>query len=126
MTGSYHSCLQWTKGFVKQSLLKESSIPDQVKSLFEKLCVEEMSHSVKVEDKKAAREAYVRSHNPEDDTLCQLRSMSLGLNRGRMTTNPVVGKLLTFLCKSINAKKVIDIGVFAGCSSFALFQREGR
>ncbi len=37
-----------------------------------------------------------------------------------MTTNPVVGKLLTFLCKSINAKKVIDIGVFAGCSSFSM------
>ncbi len=72
------------------------------------------------EDKKAAREAYVRSHNPEDDTLCQLRKMSVGLDGGRMATNPVTGKLLTFLCKSINAKKVIDIGVFTGCSSFAM------
>ena len=36
-------------------------------------------------------------------------------------TSPIeVGKLLTILVKSLNSKKVIDIGVFTGCSAFAM------
>ena len=30
------------------------------------------------------------------------------------------GKLLTFLCRNLNAKKVFDIGVFTGCSAYCM------
>ena len=37
-----------------------------------------------------------------------------------MTSKAESGKLLTLLCRSIKAKKVLDVGVFTGCSSFAM------
>ena len=37
-----------------------------------------------------------------------------------MTTAVEVGKLLTILTRALNAKKIIDIGVFTGCSAFAM------
>lgn len=63
---------------------------------------------------------YLKNHNVEDHTLSQLREMSVAHRRGDMTTGVQTEKLLTFLCRSIKAKKVLDIGVFTGCSSFAM------
>lgn len=63
---------------------------------------------------------YMRSHNTENATLSQLRELSVAHRDGGMTTGVESGKLLTFLCRSIQAKKVLDIGVFTGCSSFAM------
>ena len=63
---------------------------------------------------------YVTSHNTENAVLRQLREFSIGHSRGRMTTSTEVGNLLTILVRSLNARKVLDIGVFTGCSSFAL------
>ena len=63
---------------------------------------------------------YVNSHNPENQVLSQLRSVSVQHQWGRMTSGQDVGKLLTVLAKSVNARKMIDIGVFTGCSAFAL------
>ena len=63
---------------------------------------------------------YLKSHNVEDATLSQLRAISVSHRRGRMTTCIETGKLLTILCRGLNARKVIDIGVFTGCSSVAM------
>ena len=63
---------------------------------------------------------YVNSHNIEDAALTQLRAMSLSHQRGRMTTGVQTGKLLMVLCRAVNARKTIDIGVFTGCSSVAM------
>ena len=63
---------------------------------------------------------YVNSHNPENQLLSQLRSVSAQHQGGSMTTGQDVGRLLTVLTKSVNARKVLDIGVFTGCSAFAL------
>ena len=37
-----------------------------------------------------------------------------------MTSDIETGKLLTLLCRTVSAKKVLDIGVFMGCSAFSL------
>ena len=63
---------------------------------------------------------YVNSHNVEDATLSQLRAMSLSHRRGRMTTGIETGKLLAILCRAVNARKTLDIGVFTGCSTVAM------
>ena len=62
----------------------------------------------------------MRSHNLEDQTLTELREMSLAHRRGKMTSAVTSGKLLTFLCRTIEAKKVLDVGVFTGVSSYAM------
>lgn len=64
--------------------------------------------------------AYVTRHNTENAVLSQLRALSLEHQYGEMTSPVEVGKLLTILVKSLNSKKVIDIGVFTGCSAFAM------
>ena len=59
---------------------------------------------------------YINSQNKENEVLSRLRALTLGF----MTTGSDVGKLLTTLTRSLGAKKVIDVGVFTGCSSFAM------
>lgn len=62
----------------------------------------------------------MKLHNIEDHILGQLRELSRAHARGKMTTGVASGKLLTLLCRTIKAKKVLDVGVFTGCSSFAM------
>lgn len=64
--------------------------------------------------------SYLNEHNIEDATLSQLRKMSIAHAEGKMTSLVDNGKLLTLLCKSIKAKKVLDVGVFTGCSAYAM------
>ena len=63
---------------------------------------------------------YINSHNAENASLGQLRAMSVSHEKGEMTTGVETGKLLTILCRAVNARKAIDIGVFTGCSSVAM------
>ena len=63
---------------------------------------------------------YLTQHNVDDSVLSKLRSFSVKHHRGRMTSPVEVGKLLTILCQAIGARKVIDIGVFTGCSAYAM------
>jgi predicted O-methyltransferase YrrM len=63
---------------------------------------------------------YLNDHNIEDSSLSQLRTISLSHRRGRMTTGVETGKLLAILCRGVNARKALDIGVFTGCSSVAM------
>ena len=63
---------------------------------------------------------YLNDHNIEDASLSQLRAISLSHQRGRMTTRVETGKLLAILCRGLNARKALDIGVFTGCSSVAM------
>ena len=63
---------------------------------------------------------YVNSHNIEDAALTQLRAMSASHRYGIMTTDVETRKLLMILCRALNARKTIDIGVFTGCSSVAM------
>ena len=63
---------------------------------------------------------YLNSHNIEDGTLSQLRAISVSHRHGLMTTGVETGKLLTILCRALNARKTLDIGVFTGCSSVAM------
>lgn len=63
---------------------------------------------------------YLNNYNVEDATLSQLRAMSVSHRRGIMTTGVETGKLLVILCRALNARKTLDIGVFTGCSSVAM------
>ena len=63
---------------------------------------------------------YVTEHNVENPTLTKLRKLSVEHERGSMTTSVEVGNLLTTLCRSLKACKVLDIGVFTGCSAVSL------
>ena len=63
---------------------------------------------------------YVTSHNTENAVLSQLRTLSIGHKDGGMTSPVEVGKLLTILTRALNARKAIDVGVFTGCSAFAI------
>ena len=63
---------------------------------------------------------YVTSHNTECAILSQLRSLSVKHERGRMTTDVDAGKLLTILTKCLGARKALDVGVFTGCSGYAM------
>ena len=78
------------------------------------------SHSWKSHSRADRLSEYLHSHNVEDATLSQLRAMSVKHRRGEMTTGSETGKLLTMLCRAINARKTIDVGVFTGCSSVAM------
>ena len=66
------------------------------------------------------RSLYVNGQNEENAILGRLRALSAKHSLGRMTTGLSIGKLLTALARSLGAKKVIDVGVFTGCSSHAL------
>lgn len=66
------------------------------------------------------RSIYINSQNAENPVLSSLRSLSIQHNRGSMTTDPTVGKLLTALTRSLGAQKVIDVGVFTGCSAYSM------
>ena len=66
------------------------------------------------------RSLYVNSQNAEDAVLSRLRAASVNHSLGRMTTDLTVGNLLTTLTRSLGARKVIDVGVFTGCSSHAM------
>ena len=63
---------------------------------------------------------YVNSQNTENEVLGRLRALSVKHTFGIYTTGSDVGKLLTALTRSLGAKKAIDVGVFTGCSSFAM------
>lgn len=63
---------------------------------------------------------YLRSHNKEDAVLAKLRAVTVAHQRGLMATPLEEGSLLTILARALNARKVIDIGVFTGCSAFAM------
>lgn len=63
---------------------------------------------------------YATAHNKEDETLARLRAFSTAHSKGRMTSSAEVGKLLTIFCQVMEARKVIDIGVFTGCSAYAM------
>lgn len=63
---------------------------------------------------------YVCEHNQENPVLARLRQFSVQHQRGMMTSPVEVGKLLTLLTKTLGARKVIDVGVFLGCSAFAM------
>lgn len=63
---------------------------------------------------------YANSHNKEDATLARLRALSIEHSKGLMTSTAQVGKLLTIFCQVMRARKVIDIGVFTGCSAYAM------
>ena len=63
---------------------------------------------------------YLQQHNILDTTLSQLREMSVAHAKGMMTSRVENGKLLTLLCRATNAKKVLDVGVFTGCSAYAM------
>lgn len=65
--------------------------------------------------------AYILEHNrDENEALRKLREISINHKYGEMTTPIEEGKLLTMLVRTLNAKKVIDIGVFTGCSAFSM------
>ena len=64
--------------------------------------------------------AYVREHNSENPCLARLRDFSVHHRYGRMTSPVEVGNLLTLLTKTVGARKVIDVGVYLGCSAFAM------
>ena len=63
---------------------------------------------------------YLIEHNVEDPILKRLRDFTLTLPNGKMMSPVEEGNLLTILCKAIKARKVIDIGVFTGCSAYAM------
>ena len=63
---------------------------------------------------------YATAHNKEDTTLARLRAFSIEHSKGRMTSSVEVGRLLTIFCRVMEARKVIDIGVFTGCSAYAM------
>ena len=63
---------------------------------------------------------YLLEHNLEDPALSRLRKFTLTLPHGSMMSPVEEGNLLTILCKAIDARKVIDVGVFTGCSAYAM------
>ena len=63
---------------------------------------------------------YVLQHNVVDPGLKRLRDFTLTVPEFSMATPVEEGNLLTILCKAIGARKVIDIGVFTGCSAYAM------
>lgn len=63
---------------------------------------------------------YIRKHNHENPALARLREFSISHPDGTMTSPVEVGNLLTMLAKTLGARKVIDVGVYMGCSAFAL------
>ena len=77
--------------------------------------------TVKGSSKQAGKdEPYILELNSEDIVLRDLRLLSCQQKRGNMTTSVQSGKLLTFLCRNLNAKKVLDVGLFTGCSAYAM------
>ena len=64
--------------------------------------------------------SYLLEHNVEDPILSRLRDFTLTLPRGHMMSPVEENNLLTILCKAIGARKVIDVGVFTGCSAYAM------
>ena len=63
---------------------------------------------------------YVTAHNVENPILAKLRKISVEHERGSMATSVEVGKVLITLCQLLNARKVLDIGVFTGCSAVSM------
>ena len=73
---------------------------------------------------------YLRAHNVVDDpVLKKLREASVLHARGRMTSSIEESILLTQLGRALGARKAIDVGVFFGCSAYAIalgLQKGGR
>lgn len=82
--------------------------------------VGKLRSKAKLQVGKKHKNDYLLHLNEEHPILRELRVVSRQHSRGVMTTNVQSGKLLTFLCHNINATKVLDIGVFTGCSAFSM------
>lgn len=54
---------------------------------------------------------------PESARLLQSRIAAVDLGLSRISVSPVEGKLIQFLLKSLNAKKVVEIGTLTGVSA---------
>ena len=63
---------------------------------------------------------YINGQNREDAVLSRLRTLSVKHSKGAMTSDQSLSNLLILLTRSLGARKVIDVGVFTGCSSFSL------
>ncbi|XP_065909959.1 O-methyltransferase MdmC-like [Dysidea avara] len=63
---------------------------------------------------------YIIDHTTINPVLMKLHKLSTSHSKGLMTTAIEQDTFLTLLTKSVNAKKVIDIGMFFGCSAMAL------
>lgn len=63
---------------------------------------------------------YIKNHNVEDQVLAELRALSIEHKFGMMTTAVDGSKQLTFFVRALKAKKCLDVGVFTGCSAFAI------
>ena len=63
---------------------------------------------------------YLVQLNVEDPGLKRLREFTLTVPHSQMASPVEEDNLLTVLCKTIGARKVIDIGVFTGCSAYAM------
>ena len=69
---------------------------------------------------KELEQEYLLHVNDEDPTLKELGALSRQHVDGMMTSNVQSRKILTFMCKNIGARKVLDVGVFMGCSAFSM------
>src|SRR5260221_405041 len=54
---------------------------------------------------------------PEDDTLKWIQSQAAQNDMPAISVRPFEGRLLQFLMKSVNARKVVEIGTLAGYSA---------
>ena len=86
------------------------SSPTHVKGMSKKIYLEKASPLIN----------YLIAHNCEDPVLARLRKETLKLPRAICMTTVEIGNLLTVLCRAINARKAIDVGVFTGCSAYAM------
>ena len=72
---------------------------------------------------------YLKNHNVHNPVLMKLRTACAAHTHANMTTALETDSLLTQLTRALGARKCIDVGVFMGCSSFAMalgLPKEGR
>ena len=63
---------------------------------------------------------YLSDHNLHDPVLMKLRAVATAHTRGIMASTLEAEALLTQLTRALGARKCIDVGVFMGCSSYAM------
>ena len=72
---------------------------------------------------------YLDDHNVHDQVLMKLRTECQAHAHGRMMSSLETESLLTQLARALGARKCIDVGVFLGCSSYAMalaLPKDGR
>ena len=72
---------------------------------------------------------YLKDHNLHDPVLMKLRTACAAHAHSKMTSALETELLLTQLTRALDARKCIDVGVFMGCSSFAMalgLPKDGR